>query len=275
MQLIFQSGANVIDYEFPSFKLYDVRVTEEYKGRFAIFSNNTSFKIYQVTINNEPQNCTFGKGKNRHIWPEQQKSIDNEGPTTIINNIKVSTSLFSLPTDKDLSSTITKSYIDQSTTTLTSSITNMTFTTINPSVITTEILNSTEVQKEHDYYTTETVPYTSTSNIEETNNNNEDNDDNDEKCGKSSKILDFKQFQIPYNPGEFPFAVSIFQIFNLDEHHYKCGGTIVSKKIIITSVNCLLDHNSKLLSVEKLIVYVAQYYLLFKKPSEYSKVYNV
>ena len=240
-----------------------MRVTEEYKGRFAIYSNNTSFKIYQVTINNEPQNCTYGKGKNRHIWPEQRTSIDDEEHTTLINNINITASLSSLSTDK-ISTTVSKTNIEQSTTIISTS-THMKFTTFNPSAVTTDIANSTEIQKEHDY-TTETVPFTTTFNIDE---------NNDDKCGKSLKLLDFKQFQIPYNPGEFPFAVSIYQIINLNDHHYKCAGTIVSSKLIITSVNCLLDHNSKLLSKEKLIIYAAQYSLLFRKPNENSKVYNV
>ncbi|KAL7022104.1 hypothetical protein ACKWTF_012134 [Chironomus riparius] len=257
------SGANVIDYEFPSFKLYDVRVTEEYKGRFAIYSNNTSFKIYQVTINNEPQNCTYGKGKNRHLWPEERTSIDDEQQTTLINNLKITTSLSSLSTNK-ISTTVPKINIEQSTAIIQTS-THMKFTTLNPSAVTTDIANSMEIQKELDY-TTETVPYTTTFNIDE---------NHDDKCGKSLKLLDFKQFQIPYNPGEFPFAVSIYQILNLNQHYYKCAGTIVSSKLIITSVNCLLDHNSKLLSEKKLIICAAQYSLLFRKTNENSKIYNV
>ncbi|XP_070503677.1 ovochymase-2-like isoform X2 [Chironomus tepperi] len=257
------SGANVIDYEFPSFKLYDVRVTEEYKGRFAIYSNNTSFKIYQVTINNEPQNCTYGKGKNRHIWPEQRTLIDVEEHTTLMNIIKTSTSLHNLSTD-NLRTTVSKTNMEHSTFILSTTIEK--FTTSILSALTTEIPSSTEIQGDHDY-TTETVPYTTTSYIDENNY--------DDKCGKSLILLDFKRFQIPYNPGEFPFAVSIFQILNLNEHHYKCAGTIVSSKLILTSVNCLLDHNSKLLSKEKLIVYTSQYSLLFKKPTENSKIYNI
>jgi len=236
-------------------------VTEEYKGRFAIYSNNTSFKIYQVTINNEAQNCTYGKGKNRHIWPEQRTLIDVEEPITLMNNIKTTTISSTLSTDK-ISTTVTKTNVEQSTT---PSSTSVKFTTLTLSAVTTEIPNSTEIQKEHDE-TTETVEYTTIFKADEKNY---------EECGKSFKLLDFKKFQIPYNPGEFPFVVSIFQNLNVNEHHYKCAGTIISSKLILTSVNCLLDHNSKLLSEEKLIVYAAQYSLLFNTPTENSKVYKV
>lgn len=238
-----------------------MRVTEEYKGRFAIYSNNTSFKIYQVTINNEPQNCTYGKAKNRHMWPEQRTLIDVEESNTLMNNIKTTTISSTLAIDK-ITTTVTKTNVEESTTL---SSTSVKFMTLTLSAVTTEIPNSTEILKEHDE-TTETLAYTTTFKADEKKYDN---------CGKSFKLLDFKKFQIPYNPGEFPFAVSIFQNLNAYEHHYKCSGTIISSKLILTSVNCLLDHNSKLLSEEKLIVYAAQYSLLFKKSTESSKIYKV
>ena len=241
-------------------------MTEEYKGRFAIYSNNTSFKIYQVTINNEQQNCSYGKGKNRQIWPEQRIPEDMDEQTTLMNIIKTTTTLPSSLSFSTSTSFTTKT-TQELTTTLSSTsspITKLISTT--PLTITTEFLNSTEsTQKEHEF-TTDSVFYTTISKIDEKS---------DEKCGISLKILDFKQFQIPYNPGEFPFAVSIFQILNVDKHHYKCAGTIISNKIILTSVNCLLDHNSKLIDTDKLIVYAAQYLSVFRNFTQNSKVYNV
>jgi hypothetical protein len=203
--IVLKSGANVIDYEFPSFKLYDSRVNEEYYGRFAIFSNNTDFKIYKIKLNDVPQQCNYGRNKNQ-VFPDGTKfkpQLDGE-----------------------------KSNVED----------------------------------------------TTKSNAEDTTKAPRKNLRDNESCGKSKKSFDFKQFALPSNFGNFPFAASIYQLIDADDDLYgqtvyKCSGTILNKNLIITSVNCILDDNSRLLKPEQVQVQLAQYSLSSDRPAGNS--YNV
>lgn len=248
----------MIDYEFPSFKLYDARVTEEYKGRFAIYSNNTSFRIYQVTINNEPQSCAYGKGKNRQLWPNPRKiddvSVDEDevqttqkSAVTPTKNIPATSTIST--TAMPRSSTINKTTKSLAITTTLSAIQ----ATAMVALTTEQIPNTSEFIPKSLDFTTESVIFTTIQN--EANLNEQ----MDLECGVIQKVIDLKQFLIPYNPGEFPFAASIFEKINFEHARFKCSGTIVSNDIILTSVNCLLDKNSKLLKEYSLVVYAAQY----------------
>lgn len=239
-----------------------MRVTQEYKGRFAIYSNNTSFKIYQVTINNESQNCTYGKGKNRQNWPEPRKE-ETEEEEEIETTVKVTekstteaTTTTTTTTVKPLAPSKTLSKSSKipkvtSTTTLapTTETTTVTTTTLKITTVpptTTELPITTEPPPE---ITTEPPVITTVPPEPKVS----------EKCGAVQKIVDLKQFLMPYNPGEFPFAVSIFQKTENDQMKLKCSGTIVSSEVVLTSVNCLLDHNSRLIKENDLVIFVAQY----------------
>ncbi|KAG5670271.1 hypothetical protein PVAND_000548 [Polypedilum vanderplanki] len=449
------SGANVIDYEFPSFKLYDVRVSEEYKGRFAIYSNNTAFKIYQVTINNEPQSCTYGRNKNRQKkWPEEKEPESDieefeteaetfhETPKNVLSAIpetppsSSSTSTTTSTTPEPTTTTTLQATTPEPTTT-TVRTTLSTSTTEAPQPSTTEqqkqkhqvtenipeITSSKNNQKlreplegeddEDDVDSSETVdpeneqkphengdedenkptdsknepeteiksevstkqpeisattqePTTTTkqpelttvsqkqpvelttvkttrrnrkpslnslqkqkerdplnskneqklkesttiknvkefepttvknlkdpeSTTESGQNHKEPTTENDLKhkepttartenkhhsdiisevpkrplnednCGIPQKIVDLKQYQMPYNPGEFPYAASIYHILDDDIYgnsYYKCSGSIINRRMILTSVNCVLDYNARLIDENNLIATVAHY----------------
>ena len=84
-------------------------------------------------------------------------------------------------------------------------------------------------------------------------------------CGQIKKVDNFGNFLDPVSsPGQTPWVVAIYRyIEGKDETSYKCAGTIVDKRTILTSVNCLLD-DGFLLSPSDLKVYVAPFQLSLK-----------
>lgn len=84
-----------------------------------------------------------------------------------------------------------------------------------------------------------------------------------ESCGEIKKMDMYSSEMLPAVPGQFPWAVAIYR--NLDDGHdtYKCAGTIIDKKKILTSVNCLLE-DGLLLKPGDLRVYVSPFSLSTK-----------
>lgn len=84
-------------------------------------------------------------------------------------------------------------------------------------------------------------------------------------CGIIKKIDSFGNYlALSSSPGEFPWTVSIYRYFNEDEEsYYKCAGTIIDKRTILTSVNCLLD-DGLLLKRDDLKVYASPFSLAAK-----------
>lgn len=95
-----------------------------------------------------------------------------------------------------------------------------------------------------------------------------------DSCGQIKKVESFGNFlALSSSPGEFPWTVSIYRYFNDDdESFYKCAGTIIDKKTILTSVNCLLD-DGLLLKSDDLKVYVAPFSLSAKM--QRSRLYDI
>ena len=92
-------------------------------------------------------------------------------------------------------------------------------------------------------------------------------------CGKQAeRSNDLTKFGLNSNPGDFPWAVAIFQNGAHQSHKYKCGGSIIATKHVITSVNCLLDEGRILLANE-VTVHVARYSL--ESQSHFSRIYDV
>lgn len=91
---------------------------------------------------------------------------------------------------------------------------------------------------------------------------------NDATCGMVQKIVDLKDFSMPTNPGQYPFTVSVHQVIDGDENNsiYKCSGSIIDQSVILTSVNCLMDSNARLLAEDEIQVHVAQYSKNFRGP---------
>lgn len=71
---------------------------------------------------------------------------------------------------------------------------------------------------------------------------NEESSSSD-SCGTIKQVNNFgNSFPLPSIPGQFPWVVAIYRYFNDDdESYYKCSGTIIDKRTILTSVNCLLE----------------------------------
>jgi Trypsin len=92
-------------------------------------------------------------------------------------------------------------------------------------------------------------------------------------CGqiKKSDLIDF--LDLPSSPGEFPWHVAIYRYFDDEEEtYYKCAGTIIGKRTVVTSFNCLLE-DGLLLERAELQVYVAPFSLSSKKQK--SKSYKI
>lgn len=102
---------------------------------------------------------------------------------------------------------------------------------------------------------------------------NENQTENEIGCGqiKKSDSIDF--LDLPSSPGEFPWYVAIYRNFDDEEEtYYKCSGTIIGKRTIVTSFNCLLE-DGLLLDRSELQVYVAPFSLSCKKQK--SKSYKI
>lgn len=92
-------------------------------------------------------------------------------------------------------------------------------------------------------------------------------------CGKQAvRSNDLTKFGLNSNPGDFPWAVAIFQEHPHESRRYKCGGSIIAIKHIITSVNCLLDEG-RLISANEVTVHVARYSM--ESQSQFSRIYDV
>lgn len=98
-------------------------------------------------------------------------------------------------------------------------------------------------------------------------------DRNDLACGRvAERSNDLMRFGLNSNPGDFPWAVAIYQNGAGQSHKYKCGGSIITTKHVLTSVNCLLDEGRLLLDYE-VKVHVARYSL--ETQSHFSTIYDV
>lgn len=92
-------------------------------------------------------------------------------------------------------------------------------------------------------------------------------------CGRQAeRSNDLTKFGLNSNPGDFPWAVAIFLNGAEQSQRYKCLGTIIAPKYVLTSVNCLLDEG-RLLLPNEVTVHVARYTL--ESQSHYTRVYNV
>lgn len=92
-------------------------------------------------------------------------------------------------------------------------------------------------------------------------------------CGVVKKVLTIGTNILPSNPGQFPWTVAIYRYFNDEEKtYYKCGGTIIDKFTVLTSVNCLLE-DGLLLKNTELHVYVSPFSLSGRK--QRSKLYKI
>lgn len=96
----------------------------------------------------------------------------------------------------------------------------------------------------------------------------------EDSCGQIRKVESFGNFHaLSSSPDEFPWTVSIYRYFNDDdESFYKCAGTIIDRKTILTSVNCLLD-DGLLLKSDDLKVYAAPFSLSAKM--QRSRLYDI
>lgn len=70
-------------------------------------------------------------------------------------------------------------------------------------------------------------------------------------------------FLFPSIPGQFPWVVAIYRYNDDEESYYKCSGTIIDKRTILTSANCLLE-DGLLLQTSDFIVHVSHYNLQSK-----------
>lgn len=227
-------GANVIDYEMPTFKIYQ---GPEYNSRFALFSNNSDFRIYEVTINEVPQSCSFGKRGNR-MWPHGNKTQVSEPENEGNGNDQIEANQFqppSMPTFPERRETSTVNLVED----------RREPTTIKPA-----------------RHSPNTLP-------------SQSNDAKNPSCGMVQKTIDLTHFSMPSNPGQFPFVASIHQVIDDDENNsaFKCSGSIIDQSVIITSVNCLMDSGARLLSENEIQVHVGQYSKNAKSPP--SKIYEV
>ncbi|CRK95112.1 CLUMA_CG008590, isoform A, partial [Clunio marinus] len=93
-------------------------------------------------------------------------------------------------------------------------------------------------------------------------------------CGLIKKLHNISNaVDLPSQPGEFPWTVSIFRYFNdIEESYYKCSGSIISTKTILTSINCLLE-DGILLRNSEIQIYLAPFLLSSKKSK--IEVYDV
>lgn len=114
------------------------------------------------------------------------------------------------------------------------------------------------------------------STIEQTSSSTPTSVDNaDERCGqiKRSESLGTDLLDLPSIPGKFPWVVAIYRYFDDEEEtYYKCAGTIIGKRTIVTSVNCLLE-DGLLLDRRELQVYVSPFSLTAKR--KISKSYKI
>ncbi|CAO1431465.1 unnamed protein product [Diamesa serratosioi] len=96
----------------------------------------------------------------------------------------------------------------------------------------------------------------------------------DYTCGRqAARSNDLMKYGLHSNPGDYPWAVAIYQYCaEQNNDKYKCGGSIISTKHVLTSVNCLLDEGRLFLEHE-VKVHVARYTLEAK--SHYSRIYDI
>lgn len=83
-----------------------------------------------------------------------------------------------------------------------------------------------------------------------------------ESCGEI-KVKESLSVDLPTSPGQFPWVVAIYRYLEDAHESYKCAGTIVDKRNIVTSVNCLLE-DGLLLKPGDLRVYVSPFSLMAK-----------
>lgn len=245
------TGANVIDYENPEFKVY---TGEEYNARFAIFSNNSEFRIYFVTINGAPQSCNYGK-KGGRVWPHGNKTqtAENEGGNETPTNVdQIEPNQFQ-PAETDGPERVEKPQDRREPTTP----------------------NRKEPTTPNRKEPTTPKPPKNTLNSPKNSIPPKSSNLNDATCGMVQKIVDLKDFSMPTSPGQYPFTASIHQVVDDDENNsiYKCAGSIIDQSVILTSVNCLMDTNAMLLSEDDLQVHVAQYSKNIRGPK--SRIYEV
>lgn len=253
------SGANVIDYENPSFKVY---IGEEYNARFAIFSNNSEFRIYAVTINGAPQSCNYGK-KGGRVWPHGNKTqtTENEGGSEIPSVDQIEQNQFQPTVNEGAERTENPENSDK--TQSRPERPQERYEPISP--------NRKELQTNNRKEPTTPKTLKNTSNSPK----NSIPPSNDAICGMVQKMIDLKDFSMPTNPGQYPFTASIHQVVDEDENNsiYKCSGSIIDQSVILTSVNCLMDSNTRLLSENELQIHVAQYSKNHRGPK--SRIYEV
>lgn len=96
----------------------------------------------------------------------------------------------------------------------------------------------------------------------------------DESCGIVKATLNVDNFfSLPTRPGQFPWTVAIYRyLHDEQESIYKCGGTIIDKFTILTSVNCLLE-DGLMLKHSDLQVYVSPYSLSARQKD--LNIYNI
>lgn len=249
------SGANVIDYENLSFKVY---TGDEYNARFAIYSNNTDFRIYAVTINGVPQFCNYGK-KGGRVWPHGNKtqSVDNEGGSeTPLNGDQIEQNQFQPAVTEKLNERREQTTLISERHEATQPSPDRREPTTPKTTKNTSLKNSLNLLK----------------NI--TPKNLINSPKNDATCGMVQKMVDLSAFSMP-SPGQYPFTASIHQVIDEDENNsvFKCSGSIIDQSVILTSVNCLMDANARLMNEDELQVIVAQYSKNSKGPK--SRIYEV
>lgn len=80
-------------------------------------------------------------------------------------------------------------------------------------------------------------------------------------CGVIQKSIDLKKIGLPSNLGDFPWIVSIFKFTEYGEIiTYKCSGTIIDNRRILTSLNCLLE-DGEILEANEIKIHAARYSL--------------
>lgn len=314
------SGANAIDYEQPTFKVYH---SSDYHARFAIFSNNSEFRIYVVTINEVPQSCNFGKRGNR-LWPHGNKTQvsepENEGnggndqiepnqfqaPTLPTTTEKIETTTVDKqepeeklelaseddqelpPIEKQKPASVDdqepfekpKTAIDEKQKPVK---TDRPSDKQDPTPAEIEKMKPLPVENRESNVDKQEPPINKNKPVDRrepttstiTPNSTPQSIDENPSCGMVQKIVDLSHFSMPTNPGQFPFVASIHQVIDGDEKNsiFKCSGSIIDQSVIITSVNCLMDSNARLLSEDEIQVHVGQYSKNAKNPP--SKIYEV
>lgn len=125
-----------------------------------------------------------------------------------------------------------------------------------------EITIPTEVNTDESEMEASTQQMIQFSTPKSTNNDKKTESTPNDSCGQIKKVENFGNF-LPSesSPGKNPWMVAIYRFFgDGEELEYKCAGTIIDERTILTSVNCLLE-DGFLLSPRDLKVYVAPFQL--------------